>query len=390
MDTQKPTLLFIGHSFHSKTRSTVFFQDILKREYAVRTFSFDPLTDDPRTQFRPLYGSRFDVVVILQVRPDLEEFHRHVSFGKCVFVPMFDYLPPLEDPEWEPYRNTLVVCFSYTLHQALSSRGFHSRFIRYYPPVPQVPDRGNPRKLFLWQRTTDVSLDTVMRLFGAGRLDEIHHHRALDPGFSERPPALPPPCPVTSSLWFPRKDDLVRAISSAALYMAPRLHEGIGMSFLEAMAMGRCVIAPDNPTMSEYIEHGKTGLLYDAGNPMPLPDFDVRAIQDAALARMKQGREEWERDQESILAWIREWAPPTWRSESAARAPLRSMLDSRTIATYRLFRWIPLLRTAKVGNTIVYWLFGILPLFVRKATQEGTSLWLFGLVRIWKSEVRHG
>ena len=49
----------------------------------------------------------------------------------------------------------------------------------------------------------------------------------------------------------------------STIYIASRPYEGIGMSFLEAMADGRCVVAHDNTTHNEYIEHGKNGFLFD-------------------------------------------------------------------------------------------------------------------------------
>ena len=54
------------------------------------------------------------------------------------------------------------------------------------------------------------------------------------------------------------------------------------MGFLKAMAMGRCVIAPNTPTMNEYIEDGINGFLYDLRNLSPLKIENVREIQKNA------------------------------------------------------------------------------------------------------------
>ena len=59
------------------------------------------------------------------------------------------------------------------------------------------------------------------------------------------------------------------ALRRAGIYFAPRLYEGIGISFLEAMAMGKAVVAPDNPTMNEYVTHNVNGFLYKPGGPAP-------------------------------------------------------------------------------------------------------------------------
>lgn len=65
-------------------------------------------------------------------------------------------------------------------------------------------------------------------------------------------------------------------IQKSALYFAPRKYEGIGMSFLEAMASGRCVIAPDYPTMNEYIKNGETGYLYNFKRPQKIKFDDIK------------------------------------------------------------------------------------------------------------------
>ncbi len=42
------------------------------------------------------------------------------------------------------------------------------------------------------------------------------------------------------------------------------------MSFLEAMAMGKAVVAADNPTMNEYLTHNVNGYLFNPEDPRPI------------------------------------------------------------------------------------------------------------------------
>ena len=101
---------------------------------------------------------------------------------------------------------------------------------------------------------------------------------------------------------------MYRAIDAAAFYIAPRVQEGIGMSFLEAMARGRCVVAADHPTMNEYIEHGKTGFLFqpDAVIPLEYSKEQVRIIQQNTRDFMQAGYEHWLVEKEQILDWVEE------------------------------------------------------------------------------------
>ena len=88
---------------------------------------------------------------------------------------------------------------------------------------------------------------------------------------------------------------MYRAMDAAAFYIAPRVYEGIGMSFLEAMARGRCVVAADHPTMNEYIEHGKTGFLFqpDAITSLEYTEEQIREIQRASRDYILNGYEHW-------------------------------------------------------------------------------------------------
>ena len=82
------------------------------------------------------------------------------------------------------------------------------------------------------------------------------------------------------------------------------------MSFLEAMAMGRAVIAPNQATMNEYIKDGENGYLYDLGNPEPLMLKDVRKVQKNCRNYIKTGYARWQKDQDKILTWIAGAAKP--------------------------------------------------------------------------------
>ncbi len=48
-------------------------------------------------------------------------------------------------------------------------------------------------------------------------------------------------------------------LKSNTFHIAPKQEEGIGMTFLEAMTIGKIVIAKKAPTMNEYIIHGCNG-----------------------------------------------------------------------------------------------------------------------------------
>jgi len=58
------------------------------------------------------------------------------------------------------------------------------------------------------------------------------------------------------------REDYLRHLGGFNIFFAPRRHEGLGLTFLEAMAMGLCVVAEDLPTANEYLLAHQNGVLY--------------------------------------------------------------------------------------------------------------------------------
>lgn len=133
------------------------------------------------------------------------------------------------------------------------------------------------------------------KLFADYPLELLHVHKALDPQQSFIVPEKQYARKTEYSDWYEHKEDMMNDIAGCAFYVAPREKEGIGMSFLEAMAMGRAVIAPNQATMNEYIKDGENGYLYDLGNPEPLMLKDVRKVQKNCRNYIKTGYARWQR-----------------------------------------------------------------------------------------------
>ncbi|HFC53212.1 MAG TPA: glycosyltransferase family 1 protein [Gammaproteobacteria bacterium] len=72
-----------------------------------------------------------------------------------------------------------------------------------------------------------------------------------------------------------RLDDVRPALRQCSVYVLPSYHEGMPVSVLEAMAMGRPVITTDAPGCRETVHHGETGMM------VPVADVDalVRAME---------------------------------------------------------------------------------------------------------------
>ena len=124
-----PSLLFIDHSYHEKTSSSIFIQQLLGTQYDVTVFSFDPYKDDIDI-YRELKQKTFDVVILWQVLPPRQILNANLQFQNGVFFPMFDGAPRRTDPIWQEYSDFRIINFSRTLHEELLALGLDSRYIQ--------------------------------------------------------------------------------------------------------------------------------------------------------------------------------------------------------------------------------------------------------------------
>jgi glycosyltransferase involved in cell wall biosynthesis len=76
------------------------------------------------------------------------------------------------------------------------------------------------------------------------------------------------------------------------------------MSFVEAMAQGKFIVAPDHPTMNEYIVHGVNGLLYNPGDPRPLVFPSADALTEPVRRCATEGYSRWCDQRAELLDFI--------------------------------------------------------------------------------------
>ena len=303
----KKQLLYVGHTYHLKTRSNLFLIEELEREYDIHYVYFDPYTSE-RLGVEENKDKCFDVLLVYQIMPSVVFFEQNFSYKKAVLVPMYDYIVTRSYDPWPEYQSFKIVSFSKTSHEELIRRGFNSFYIQYYPKPEDNNETGDIHSAFLWQRMSEINLHIVCKLVGNMDVNHIHIHKAMDPEQRDDSNIFANDLRITSSEWFEKPEDMKGIMKESGLYFAPRRYEGIGMSFLEAMAMGRCVVAPDFPTMNEYIENGVNGILYDLDYPQPLQidEQQIRTIQKNARKSVDEGYKKWLKKKEELLKWISE------------------------------------------------------------------------------------
>ena len=315
-------IAYCDHSFHQKTVSTRFLPDLLTS----RGHKVDFFWDCSWEGGDPVYFSQlssYDAVVIFQALPHglpscIANHHPNVTF-----VPMLDQLGIAKGPlfdlgkYWRPFHGSKVLSFSQAVHAIATSNGVASICMQYMPPSIDGPSIAMPNQAnsclsaFFWaRRPSEVSVSMVSKLLAGVKQDlTIHVHLSADPGEQEVGEsdvelAFKEYHSLTTSRWLDSKEEILEIIKNCDIYIAPRLEEGIGQSFLEGLAAGLCVVAPNNGTMNEYLVDGVNGLLYNPNEPKELDFSELSQIRKNARLTSTHLSRNWLASQSRLAEFI--------------------------------------------------------------------------------------
>jgi hypothetical protein len=303
----------VDHAYHQHTRSTAFFKDEVLAGHEVEEWWDDRWHSGAFPDAGEIAAREYDFLVVLQAE-ELALSLATLGARNIVFVPMWDGAHVLPDSYWKQLTGVRIVSFCHALHERVQALGLPSMYAQYFPDpagLREVTDFSSLRGFF-WQRRPEISWRQVALLSGATRFAQMHLHLAPDPGcesFDLPTPAETAMWNITTSTWLETRRDFQALLEAANVFFAPREREGIGFSFLEAMAAGMCVVAPDSPTMNEYITDGVSGHLWTVARPHSLDFSHAEEMGARARQAVVLGRERWQAD----LPDLRDFMVAEWR-----------------------------------------------------------------------------
>lgn len=300
----RPKIVFIAHSYHKKTQSYVFLYDYLKEVFDVELI-FDEEWDTGKKISWTEFDDKYSAVVIFQMFPRENNLER-IPNKNILYIPMYDEVKNWHFNQWYKCKDIKILSFSSTLYKKLKGYGLNVIYAQYFIE-PKDFNPGNYDEVFFWQRINKINIKTVKKLFKNSNV-KIHIHKGVDPGHEFMMPSIydEKEFQITYSEWFDNKEEMQDFIKTKGIYVAPRFTEGIGMSFLEAIAQGKVIIANNQPTMSEYIQNGKTGFLCNFKCPNPINLKHMKEIQENTYNFAKAGYEKWLTDRVKIIHYINE------------------------------------------------------------------------------------
>jgi FkbM family methyltransferase len=298
----------VDHAYHQRTRSTSFVKQELLAAHEVDEWWDDRWHSGAAPDPAGILEHDYDLIVVLQASELVAELV-HAGASNLVFIPMWDNARRLSDKYWRSLDGVRILSFCHALHERMQRLGVLSTYAKYYPDSRDAEPVGGFEDLrgFFWQRHFELTWEDIAVLVRGASFSGMHLHLAQDPNAETR--NLPSDEDVaqhnlTTSDWFGTQEEYLDVLARSNVFFAPRLSEGIGFSFIEAMAMGMCVVAVDQPTMSEYITDGVSGLLWPVGRPRPLDFKHAAELGRRAREGVFIGRERWLSDLPRVLEFI--------------------------------------------------------------------------------------
>ena len=216
-------------------------------------------------------------VVFFQLPPP--ESLYAISDARIIWIPMWDQARGYDLAWWRRLPKSLkIVSFSREISHRAGAVGLNTLDIRFAISPAEQDDVNwrKPRILLYWNRIGMIGQDFLRKMCRALDVDLLLFRRRTDPGWpSWCDYGLPEKLGKTSVKLLDVHGLEGHAaalkyreyLKQANIFIAPRLAEGVGLSFLEALAKGCAVFAYNAPTMNEYISHKENGYLFDEYHP---------------------------------------------------------------------------------------------------------------------------
>ena len=302
-------IAFIDYSFHKKTKSFDFFREIIREHHVVTDFWDEVWEGGKPINIDEINNGNFDVILFLQIIVNPLKIKK-LKCKNIIWVPMYDteitrrfsrlrligYL----------YFNIKVISFSRALTSKFKKFGFDMLNVQYYPQPNFIEHSSDELTILFWQRIKQINLFTVKNILADNKIKEIFFQNNPDPRHKTNLPTQEEVEKFHITIingWIGDKE-YSQLLRKCNIYIAPRVYEGIGMGFLNVMATGSVVIASNKPTMSEYIENGVSGYLYDVKNPKKIDLSSIKTIQENIKEKIEKGFSVWQRQQKDILAYL--------------------------------------------------------------------------------------
>lgn len=299
-------IAFIDHSFHKKTQSSEFFINIINKNNNVDCIWYDSCVGDNFININEINNGNYDLLIFWQIIAMPYQVQK-IKCKNIIWIPMYDteIIRPLYSLQTIGYLNfnIRIISFSKALANKMKKVGFKVLNLQYYPDPTNISNKSfDHLNIIFWQRIKKINFKLVKNLLIGNKINQIFYKNNPDPNQNI---AIPNKNEVELINGWLNEKDYKDLLDRCNIYIAPRKYEGIGMTFLKAMAAGLIIISPDEPTANEYIKDGYNGYLYDMKKPKPIDLSNIKEVSKNLEKSFMDGYESWQNQKIDILEFIK-------------------------------------------------------------------------------------
>ena len=260
-------IAFVDKEFHRKTRSGDFLRQIFINEFEVIDFWHDDTVKCAYELINELIN--FKIIFFFQTILPYNHMVRLRNNGvNVIWAPMYDELP-MGNLFWRRIQtlNLNILIFSNVLVERAVKYNINYFFAPYFiKPVESKLDLSKGLRVFFWYRGSLKLKDWINTIDQNTLIDEIIYYSSPDPRFQHEEIELDflskYKITIIKKEFINRtRNEFLNYLNWCNVFICPRKQEGIGLTIVEAISYGKCLIGYDDNTMNEYIINNFNGIL---------------------------------------------------------------------------------------------------------------------------------
>lgn len=298
-------LAFVDLSFHQSTKSADFLRNIFQKKYEIVNF-----WDEEWLGKNPISKKilkNFETIFYFQSINSYSDLN-YLKNKNIVWAPMYDNLR-LDRFFWRQikFSNIRIIAFSEKIKNLCEFYEIPYIFSQYYikPAESRKVSNKNKINIFFWYRGY-IEIKDWIHLFEPGQV-KIVCLEILDPKKKSQQISnnIIKNYDVTvEKKLFLKKYDYLNYVKNCDVFVCPRKAEGIGMSIVEALSLGKYLIGYKNNTMNEYIINNKIGFLFNSDTKDKVNISNIYKYFDYRVLNANNKYLQWKSQEEIILNFL--------------------------------------------------------------------------------------
>lgn len=296
----KKKLAFVDHNYHQKTRSGDFLRQIFSKDFIIDDFWWSLKEETKLYEQLKNYENIFFFQTLIPSYDLLKLKNKNL-----MWAPMYDNLS-FEWDYWKKisYTNIKLLCFSKKIKiQADKFKCPNIQLKYFFNPKLIKQNLSNKLNIFFWYRY-DLKLTDWISLFDSEKINKIIYFNSPDPGkeseIIDESLLKKYKIEIITKSFLPH-EEYIEYVKNCDVFISPRKQEGIGMSFLEAISMGKYIVSNDDSTMNEYITNQKIGYLINKKNKEKINYDEIMNEGVYRKSIAKNGYINWLKEKDSII-----------------------------------------------------------------------------------------